>query len=168
MSPKSQNLYKITEILKDGFGLKLQNLRTASVQSVTHEKVKLLSLQELVAANITEKNFYNTPQLLSKRGYFQRGKSKLRLNLLPDQNDYLEKGLEDDWEEPRLRLAQPENPANSEISKPPNQAAISPEQAAINEEDDLLRQYSQEDEYLSDGLDTQDGENEDQPQFCRM
>ena len=127
-----------------------------------------------MAANITEKNFYNTPQLLSKRGYFKRGKSKLRFNLLPDQNDYLERGLEDDWEEPRLQLAQPENPAiseaglSNEVTKPTNQAAISPEQAANNEEDDLLRQYSQEDEYLSDGLDTQDGEYEDQPQFCRM
>ena len=81
VSPKSQDLYKITKILKDGFGLKLQNLRTGSVQSVTHEKVKLLSLQDLVAANITEKNFYNTPQLLSIRGYFKRGKSKLRLGI---------------------------------------------------------------------------------------
>ena len=123
---------KITKILKDGFGLKLQNLCTGSVQSCTHEKVKLLSLQDLVAANITEENFYNIPQLLSKRGYFKRGKSKLRLNLLPDQNDYLERGLEDDWEEPRLQLAQPENPAISEaglineITKPTSQAAISP------------------------------------------
>ena len=82
MSPGSQDLYKITDILKNGFALKLQNLRTGSVQSVTHEKVRLLNLQDLVAANITEKNFYNTPQLLSKRGYFQRGKSKLRLSLL--------------------------------------------------------------------------------------
>ena len=55
MSPRSQDLYKITEILKDGFGLKLKNLRTGSEQSVTHEKVRLLSLQDLVATNITEK-----------------------------------------------------------------------------------------------------------------
>ena len=42
---------------------------------------------------------------------------------------------------------------------------ISPDQAAINEEDDLLGQYSPIDESLSDGLNTQDGANEDQTQL---
>ena len=90
VTPRSQDLYKITDILKNGFALKLQNLRTGSVQSVTHEKVGLLNLQDLVSANMTEKNIYNTPQLLENREYFQRGKSKLRLSLLQDQTDCVE------------------------------------------------------------------------------
>ena len=89
----------------------------------------------------------------------------MRLSFLPDQSDYLERGLDTDWQQPELRLAQPENSANSEITKPPSQAAISQEEAAIDVEDDLSAQYSQESEYLNEEQDDQDGENQDQPQF---
>ena len=58
VSPRSQDIFKVTAILKDGFGLKLKNLRTNSIQTVTHEKIRLLNLTDLVAQNITESNFF--------------------------------------------------------------------------------------------------------------
>ena len=114
---------------------------------------------------MTEKNIYNTPQLLENREYFQRGKSKLRLSLLQDQTDCVEERSVTDWHQPELRLAQTENPANSVITKPQPQAAIPQEEAAIDIEDDLSTQYSQESEYLNEEQDNQDGGNQDQPEF---
>ena len=128
------------------------------------------------------------PELLSKRGYFKVGKSKLRLNLLPDESNCLGEGIDDDCTEPILELAQPHNAAISEagltnnITQPTenqsrepvlpfrSQEPVLPFQSAINQEDGLFDQYSTTDESLSDGLtnylgNTQDAANEDQGQI---
>ena len=87
VSPKFRDIFKVTELMNNGFGLKILNLRTGSVQSCSHEKIRLLTLGDLVAANISTRSFYNMPYLLSRRGYFKTGKSRVRLNLLEDTND---------------------------------------------------------------------------------
>ena len=131
---------------------------------MTHEKVRLLNLQDLVTANITERNFFNTPQLLEQRGYFQRGKSKLRLSLL-NQTDCNEEGSITDWPEPVLMLPQTEKPANFVVTKPQPLAAILQEEAAVNIEDDISTQFSQESENVNEEQIDQLEENQDQPDF---
>ena len=166
VSLKFKDIYKVTEILNTGFGLKLQNLRTGSVQSCSHEKIKLLSLEDLVAANITSKNFYNMPDLLSRRGYFKSGKSRLRLSLLEDESDCLEEELNNDCDEPVLGMAQATGIGantesgliNTNITQPTNiqgQEPVLPvndEQTAIDQEDALLELYSAADESLSEEM----------------
>ena len=163
VTPKSQDIFKIIDILKNGFGLNLKNLRTNSIQTVTHEKVRLLNLQDLVAQNITETNFFNTPQLLEKRGYFQRGKSKVRLSLL-NQADCNEEESITNWHEPILKLPQTEKPAKFTVTKPQPPAAIL-EDAAVDIEDDISTQFSQKSENLTEQQNEQLGENQDQPNF---
>ena len=94
-----------------------------------------MNLQDLVAQNITESNFFNTPQLLEKRGYFQRGKSKTRLSLL-NQTDYDEEESITNWHKPIVELPQTEKPAKITVTKPQLPAAILAE-AAVDIEDDI-------------------------------
>ena len=84
ITPKFRDVYKVTQLLSAGFGVRILNLRTGSLQSCSHEKIHLLSLDDLISTNINSKAFWNISELLEKRGYFRRGKSKVRLNLLDD------------------------------------------------------------------------------------
>ena len=84
ISPKFRDVFKITEIISGGFGIRILNLRTGSLQSCSHDKIHLLSLHDLISTNINSKAFWNISDLLQKRGYFRRGKSKVCLNLLED------------------------------------------------------------------------------------
>ena len=91
------------------------SLRTGSVQSCSHEKIRLLTLGDLVAANINTRSFYNMPDLLLRRGYFKTGKSRVRLNLLEDNNDCTDGDLTIVCEQPSIGSAQAaENRGNTE------------------------------------------------------
>ena len=85
--------------MNNGFGIKILNLRTGSLQSCSHEKIRLLTLGDLVAANISTRSFWNMPDLLPRRGYFRTGKSKVRLNLLEDNSDCTDGLLESNCEQ---------------------------------------------------------------------
>ena len=57
ITPKFRDVYKITELLSAGFGVRILNLRTGSLQSCSHDKIHLLSLDDLISTNITSKAF---------------------------------------------------------------------------------------------------------------
>ena len=88
--------------------MRILNLRTGSLQSCSHDNIHLLRLDDLIITNINSKAFWNISELLQKRGYFGRGKSKIRLNLLEDFDEVLSN--RDDG------IDCPEN--NDEVSQP--------------------------------------------------
>ena len=95
ISPKFRDVYKITELHSEGFGIHIKNLRTGSLQSCSHEKAHLLSLGDLVSSDIVTKSFWNINELVDSRAYFKRGKSKNRLTLLEDSTELLTVGDEE-------------------------------------------------------------------------
>ena len=46
ITPKFRDVYKIQELYKNGFGLKLINLRTGAIKTCSHEKCRLLTLKD--------------------------------------------------------------------------------------------------------------------------
>ena len=116
----------------------------------------------MVAQNITESNFFNTPQLLEKRGYFQRGKSKTRLSLL-NQTDQDEEESITNWHQPIVEPPQTEKPAKITVTKPPLLAADL--QEMDNYEDDISTEFSQKSEDLIQQQEEEPGVNQDQPDF---
>ena len=127
ITPKFRDVYKITQLHSAGFGVRILNLRTGSLQSCSHDKIHLLSLDDLISININTKAFWNISELLQKRGYFRRGKSKVRLNLLEDFDQVLSSG--DDG------IDCPEN--NDEVSRPPE---IGAKQGAANDDNLIISQ----------------------------
>ena len=115
-----------------------------------------------MAQNINESNFFNTPQLLEKRGYFQRGKTKTRLTLL-NQTDQDEEKSITDWQQPIVELQQTEKPAKITVTKP-LQLAADP-QTTDNYEDDISTDFSQKSEDLIQAQEEEPGVNQDQPDF---
>ena len=87
ITPKYRDVYKITELHSEGFGMRILNLRTGSLQSCSHEKVHLLSLGDLISTDIETRSFWNISELMDKWAYFRRGKSQNRLNLLEDYDE---------------------------------------------------------------------------------
>ena len=103
--------------MNNRFGVRILNLQTGSIQSCSHEKIRLLNLEDLIATNINSKAFWSISDLLQKRGYFRRGKSRVCLNLLGDSDDCTGGSMEDDCQIPSDGDVQPaENGANSEVA----------------------------------------------------
>ena len=163
VSPKFRDVFKVTQLMNNGFGLKILNLRTGSLQSCSHEKIRLLTLGDLVAANISTRSFWNMPDLLSRRGYFRTGKSKVRLNLLEDDSNCTDGVLESDCEQPLVEGAQTtETGGNTEagsvsmdITQPLELQEQEPvltdqEQNEVDQENDLMALYSAEDQDISE------------------
>ena len=110
------------------------------------------------------------PDLLSRRGYFKTGKSKVRLNLLEDISDCTDGDLTTDCEQPIIGSAQAtENGGNTEcgsvsmdITKPlelqdQEQVLTFQEQNEVDEENELMALYSAEDQDLSEEMNNSQG-----------
>ena len=177
VSPKFCDVYKVTQLMNNGFGLRILNLRTGSLQSCSHEKIRLLNLGDLVAANISSRSFWNMPDLLSRRGYFRTGKSKVRLNLLEDTGSCTDEGLETDWEQPIVEGVQPtETGGNTEaasvsmnnlqplVSQEQEPVLTVQEQDEINQENDLMELYGAADQDISGVTDNSQENLEQEPE----
>jgi hypothetical protein len=78
-------VFKIIELQKDGFAVKLLNLRDGSTRTTTHNKIHRLTLTDLLKLELYPNKLFQKLNGFNPRGLFKKG-NNAKLNLMEEEN----------------------------------------------------------------------------------
>jgi hypothetical protein len=84
LTPSSRDIYKILDVMKGGFSLRLMNLRTQGEITVVHSRVSYLNLEDINAFELGSDDLWETLTRLNikNRNTFLPGQAKRKFQLI--------------------------------------------------------------------------------------
>ena len=98
LTPHSRDIYKIIDVQKGGFSLRLQNLRTLGELTKVHTRVDYLSLEDINSFELGSNDPWDNLTDLNRlnRQSFKQGESKRKLQLIHPEPEGEENGEVED------------------------------------------------------------------------